>query len=161
MADKADVLLALFSEERSQARQSEDQRATLSNIILVIVGAGLAFVTDRGLGASALAVSVPMALIGVYGAIATGKYFERWYRHWMRSYAYQAQLFQLYPDIDARLSQYSHEQTRHRKDVYESEAEERFPRLSRLRLYRMWIALHCAIAGGGLVLTLLILPHVV
>ena len=47
MADKTDVLLQLYAEERAQARQSETQRATLTNIVIVIVGASLAFISDQ------------------------------------------------------------------------------------------------------------------
>ena len=50
MADESDVLLQLYAEERTQARQMEDQRAALTNIIILVVGAGLALVTSRGIG---------------------------------------------------------------------------------------------------------------
>jgi hypothetical protein len=157
MADKTDVLLQLYTEERAQARQSEDQRATLTNIIIVIVGAGLAFISDQKLADEALALSVPMMVIGVFGAVVSAKYFERWYRHWTRAYAYRAQLFDLYPDIDVQLGSYSHEPTRKRTDVYEREADDRFKRSSKWRLYSLWIGFHCAIIVGGGLLTVLIL----
>jgi hypothetical protein len=53
----------------------EDQRATLTNIVILVVGAGLAFVTNEGLGLVTLAVSIPMVGIGPYGAVTTAKYF--------------------------------------------------------------------------------------
>jgi hypothetical protein len=97
MADKADILTTLYTEERVQARQAEDQRATLTNIIIIVVGAGLAFITNNDIGRLTLAVSIPMTIIGLYGAVSTAKYFERWFRHWNHAYAYQAQLFDLHP----------------------------------------------------------------
>jgi hypothetical protein len=156
MADKTDILVTLFIEERAQARQSEDQRATLTNIIIIVVGAGLAFITTRGIGQSTLAVSVPMIVIGLYGAVATAKYFERWFRHWNRAYAYRNQLFDLFPEIRAKLSTYELEPTQGRKYHYEREIDKRFPRLSTLKVYRLWIGFHCAVAVGGALLTLLI-----
>jgi hypothetical protein len=107
MADEVEVLLHLFEEEREQARQSENQRATLSNIVILVVGAGLAFVTNRGFGKSTLAISIPMIVLGLYGALATAKFFERWYRHWRRAYAYREQLFERFPDIDSKLREYN------------------------------------------------------
>jgi hypothetical protein len=49
LADRVEVLLQLHSEERLEARQVEDQRATLTNIIIVALGAGLALVADQAL----------------------------------------------------------------------------------------------------------------
>lgn len=156
MADKTDVLLQLYAEERAQARQSENQRATLTNIIIVVVGAGLAFISNQNLGKEALALSTAMIVMGLFGAVASGKYFERWYRHWVRAYAYRAQLFQLYPNIDVQLRNYAHEPTKARKDVYEQEADSRYPRLHNLKLYRLWVGFHCLVIVGGALLTFLI-----
>jgi hypothetical protein len=156
MADKADILTTLYTEERVQARQAEDQRATLTNIIIIVVGAGLAFITNNDIGRLTLAVSIPMTIIGLYGAVSTAKYFERWFRHWNRAYAYQAQLFDLHPDINEKLGTYELELVRSRRYPYEREINERFPRLSALKLYRLWIGFHCAVAVGGVLLTLLV-----
>lgn len=157
MADEVDVLLHLFEEEREQARQSENQRATLSNIIILVVGAGLAFVTNRGFGKSTLAISIPMVVLGLYGALATAKFFERWYRHWRRAYAYREQLFEKFPDIDSKLRDYDDRATKDRGYKFEEAAEKRFPRLSRVKVNRLWVGLHVAIAVGGTVLSVVIL----
>ena len=158
MADRADVLLHLYSEERAEARQSEDQRATLTNLILVVVAAGLAFVTSRqGDNEAALIVSLAILALGIYGAVATAKYFERWLRHWRRSYAFQVQLFELYPEIDASLASFHYAPLRLRTDPYEQEIERRFPRLSKVKLYRLWIAFHCAVAIAGAIMAAIFL----
>jgi hypothetical protein len=161
VADKTDVLLQLFAEERAQARQSEDQRATLTNIILIVVGASLAFVSQRGLDQPALIVSIPIIAIGIFGALTNGKYFERWLRHWRRAYAYEAQLFELHPEIQAKRGRYSSCGQSNKKDAYESEVDARFPRLSRMKLWRMWINFHWGVALLGIVLTLAILATIV
>jgi len=60
MADKTDVVLQLFAEERAQVRQSETQRATLTNIVIIVVGESLAFISDRKLRTDALPLRVPL-----------------------------------------------------------------------------------------------------
>jgi hypothetical protein len=152
MADPTDVLLHLYQEERTQARHTEEQRATLTNIVLIVVAAALAYVTSRTDDVAALIVSVGVMLLGLYGAVATGKYFERWMRHWRRAYAYQTQLLDLYSSIDSALATFSYKPLADRTDPYEMEVEERFPHLSSLKLYRLWISFHCAVALAGAVM---------
>lgn len=157
MDGQISVLLALYNEERTQARHTESQRATLTNIILIVVGAGLAFVSDQELHKSSLVITIPIIAIGTYGAVATAKYFERWLRHWRRAYGYQSQLFELYPDIAEGMSNYSFKHTAAVKDTYEAEVDRRFPRLSGVRLYRLWVGFHAGIVVIGVVLTAMVL----
>ena len=44
MADPTDILLEYWKDQRTQARNAESQRATLTNIVLLIVVATLGFV---------------------------------------------------------------------------------------------------------------------
>jgi hypothetical protein len=157
MADETDVLLQLYAEERAQARQSETQRATLTNIVIIVAGASIAFISDQKLGNDALTLSIGIFVLGVFGAIANAKYFERWYRHWARAYAYRARLLALYPVIDEGLRQYSNKRTYKRTDKYEAEADERFWFSRRVKLYLLWVGLNCLIALGGVLLTVIIL----
>ncbi|CAM5510365.1 MULTISPECIES: hypothetical protein [Streptomyces] len=48
MADKADILLQFWLEQGNQARQAEAQRATTTNIILLVVAEALGFAATRG-----------------------------------------------------------------------------------------------------------------
>jgi hypothetical protein len=178
MSEKTEVLLQLYAEERAQARQSEDQRAALTNIIIVLVGAGLAFMSQLKLEREALPLSIGMMVIGIFGALACAKYFERWYRHWSRAYAFRAQLFEMHPDIEPQLSTFSHSsdaaptkfarlvswilgrlsrKSPRAGDVYETQADARFPIAAKVKLYRLWVGFHCVIFLGGAVLTAVIL----
>ncbi len=49
MADTSDIMFKMIEEQRFQARQSEDQRATLTNYVVVIAAAILGFPVNRGL----------------------------------------------------------------------------------------------------------------
>jgi len=153
VADEKDVLLQLYSEERAQARQSEDQRATLTNLILLMSGGGLAFIAALPLRKSSLAISIDLIVLGVYGAITTRKYFERWLRHWHRSYALQSQLFLHYPSIPDRLLTFTHER---REDAYEKAIKKRFPYTSQLRVYNLWTGFHILLAIAGVIVSVII-----
>jgi hypothetical protein len=157
MADESDVLLQLYNEERTQARQMEDQRATLTNIVILVVGAGLAFVTNRGLELATLTVSIPMIGIGLYGVITTAKYFERWFRHWKRADGDRAHLFDMFPDIDSNLSERAGDLTRGSRGVFKGAMDRRFPTLSRLQIYRLWTGLFWAVAAAGAIITVMVL----
>ena len=102
-------------------------------------------------------LSIGILILGVFGAIANAKYFERWYRHWARAYGYRAQLLALYPDIDELLSEYSNKPTYARTDAYEAEADKRFWFSRRVKLYRLWVGLNWIMALGGVLLTVIIL----
>ncbi|MDJ0467051.1 hypothetical protein [Streptomyces sp. H27-C3] len=49
MADRVDVLIELWKDERQQALQAEGQRAALTDIVIVVVAAGLGFVSQKRL----------------------------------------------------------------------------------------------------------------
>ncbi|MER5228265.1 MULTISPECIES: hypothetical protein [Streptomyces] len=70
MAGKTDVLLAFWQEQRDFDRQIENQRVTLTSI--VIVSAGMGFLAQKRLRPPMLVVTVPMAALGIYGAMASG-----------------------------------------------------------------------------------------
>ncbi len=161
VADKTDLLLQLYAEERAQARQSEAQRATLTNIIIVIAGGGLAFISDQKLGDDALVLSVGIVIPGVFGAVANAKYYERWFRHWVRAYAYREQLVRRYPEIEVHRESFGRKPTYDRKYVYESEIDEKYrrSRLHKLPLNRLWVGLNLIVAVGGTVLTVIILTQ--
>jgi hypothetical protein len=159
MDERVNILLQLYSEERLQARQSEDQRATLTNIIIVALAAGLAIVADQQFDMAWLAVAISLILLGSFGAIATRKYFERWLRHWNRAYAYREQLFSLFPSIPTELALFTGRSVYGRNDRYESELDARFKFMKAVKLHILWVSFHIIVAlvGIGLLLVLVFL----
>ncbi|MFI0220386.1 hypothetical protein [Streptomyces lydicus] len=101
MADSSDVLRALIKEQRDQIRQIESQRATLSNIITVIVGAGLGLIAERSLTTPALAITLPMTCLGAYGVLACLKYRDRSKLHGSQAHQLRSKLADLHPDLDS------------------------------------------------------------
>ncbi|MEV6506780.1 hypothetical protein OG194_21285 [Streptomyces sp. NBC_01288] len=144
MADSSDVLLELWKDQRDQMRQLENQRATLTNIVILVVAAGLGFIAQSGLGPTMLAVTLPMMLLGSYGALACMKYRERQALHDAQALSLRKKLGDLHPSlsIDAGWA-----------DTYQRQ-QLRFPKLFRLRLYALWVALHLGVAAAGGVLSI-------
>ncbi|MEV6734444.1 hypothetical protein [Streptomyces sp. NPDC051364] len=143
MADGIDVLLELWKDHRAADRQVESQRATLTNIIIVLMGAGLGFLAQKGLQTSMLVVTLPMLGLGLYGTLACLKFHERSAFHVGQAKGLRRKIASKFPDlsIETGLTETSRTQ------------RARFPRLRSLRSYTVWVALHCAIAVTGAALS--------
>ena len=151
--DLKDVLLAFMHEYYSRLQQYEKQRSTVSNLLVIIAAAILAFVTfDKALTIADLPLTVLLFVIGLFGAAFCAKYYERSARYFDRLKAIREEL-------DSKLFD-SHLLTRLR-DEAEQKHEADFPRLyggkfSWVKIYRLWIIFHLFIALLGLILTVLI-----
>jgi hypothetical protein len=147
VADKSGALLAYWTEHRQQLRQSEDQRAVLTNYVLVIASALTGLMAQQKLALDTLPVAILMLFLGAYGAITVAKYHERAEYHLTQARALTKTLADLgaLPE-DTRLL-----------DEYRRGHYDKYPRLSRIRLHLLWTGLHSAIAMGGLVLVIVIL----
>lgn len=150
MAADSDVLLAYWQEQRTHARHTEDQRATLTNLILIISAATLGFLSQWGWTLRSLSITVPLIFLGLYGAVASEKLYERNLHHHRQAGAFSRLLSETTgaPDHDEAL-----------QDVRRDFAAEH-PVMHRLRLYMLWITLHVMIALLGVVLSIaLIVTH--
>jgi hypothetical protein len=147
LADQSGAVLAYWSEHRQQLRQSENQRAVLTNCVLVIASALTGFIAQQKLALDTLPVAILMVVLGAYGAITVAKYHERAEYHLTQARALTKTLTDLgaLPDETALL------------DEYRGQHYGKYPLLHRIRLHLLWTGLHTAIAIGGLVLTFVIL----
>lgn len=150
MAESADVVLAYWAEQRQQLRQSEAQRAVLTNYILLIATAVSGFVVQQNFKPSSAALSVLIIVAGVYGAITVAKYHERAEYHLFQARALTRVLVDLGALGDHSAVLEAVRQTHRLK----------YPKMSRLRLNKLWTALHLAIAAYGIVLTILTLARI-
>jgi hypothetical protein len=143
-----DAVLAHWGEQREQLRQSENQRATLTNYVLVVASAISGLIVQQKFTGGTLALSALIVAIGLYGAVSAAKYHERAEYHLSQARA----LTQVLEDMgalgdDARLQE--HRQAHYRK----------YPRLHQVRLHWLWTGLHLAISGYGVILTVIILTR--
>jgi uncharacterized membrane protein YbhN (UPF0104 family) len=141
--------LAYWSEHRDQLRQSETQRALLTNYLLVIAAALSALIVQQKFAAFTLPLSALITAVGLYGALATAKYHERAEYHLRQARALTQVLKDLgaLADDDAVLDQFRAEHYR------------RFPRLRKVRLHQLWTGLHLGIAAYGLALIVITLSQ--
>jgi uncharacterized membrane protein YdbT with pleckstrin-like domain len=77
MPEPENAVLAYWSEHRSQLRQSESQRAILTNYVLAIAAAISGLGIQQHYRTQTLPLSIMVVLIGLYGALAAAKYHER------------------------------------------------------------------------------------
>lgn len=145
MTASEDAVLAYWNENRAQFRQSESQRAVLTNFVLVIVAAISGLVVQQHFRLLTLPLSILVVLIGLYGALAAAKYHERANYHLSQARALTKVLVKSgdLPDNDAVLSQ---ARIKH---------YQQYPRLSRLRLHWLWTGLHLGVAAYGVVLIII------
>lgn len=145
MTAPENAVLAYWSEHRSQLRQSESQRAVLTNYVLAIAAAVSGFVVQQHFRTQTLPLSVLVVLTGLYGALAAAKYHERANYHLSQARALTEVLVQ-----SGDLTNNDVIMDRFRSDHYQ-----KYPRLSRIRLHWLWTGLSLGVAAYGLVLIIL------
>jgi type IV secretory pathway TrbF-like protein len=139
MSEPAETVLAYWNEHRQQMRQSENQRAALTNYILVIVAALSGFIVQQGLRTGTVPLSALIVVIGLYGAVTSAKYHERADYHLSQARA----LTELLTDLGALPDN---------KAVVDGVREAhrvKYRVLNRIRLHGLWTGLHVGIALYG------------
>jgi len=149
MTDDSEVLFKFFDEDWRQVRQSEDQRTAFTNITLLIASAVFGFLTQYGLTRNMLPLTVLLIALGLFGAVASQKLYERSKLHMELAWTWQKRLSELHPDI----------QFERLKAEAEKTQRKRFPRLFRLHLHLVWIALQLSFAVAGIILTIIVASH--
>ncbi len=139
--------LAFWNEHRQQLRQSEDQRATLTNFMLVLITALSGVIIQQKFALRTLPLCVLIVCIGVYGAAVTAKYHERAEYHLTQARALARVL-----QAEGALADNRQLLAQARDEHYR-----KYPRLHRIRLHLLWTGLHVAIAVFGVALALITL----
>lgn len=142
MSEPAETVLAYWNEHRQQLRQSENQRAVLTNYILVIVAALSGFIVQQELRAGTVPLSCLIVAIGAYGAVTVAKYHERADYHLSQARALTRVLTDLgaLPDNQVAL------------DAAREAHYREYRLLHRIRLHGLWTGLHLGIALYGVAL---------
>jgi hypothetical protein len=147
MADETDILLNFCEEEWIQARQSEDQRAIITNIVLVIASASLGLLSQKGLVTELLPVTIFLIILGVYGALTSQKYYERHQFHIERARGWRKRLEELHPKS----------QINKVREEANAKHSKKFKRLEKIHLHTLWLFLHMTIALMGIALSIIII----
>ena len=148
MADSSDVLWNLYQEHCTWERHHEEQRASVTNILVAVAAGVLSIITlNNGLTRSDLPLTLFLMMQGLFGALFVAKQYERFARHQRLAGIYRQALDTCFPESQIITL----------REVAESEQVKRFATLYNLRLHYLWTGLHLLIALFGLVLTWLAL----
>ena len=147
MTDDTEVLLAFVHENWEEMRHVENQRSTLTNIIVIIASLVVGLISQVGLNQGSILLTILLTILGTYGAVVTAKLYER---HQFS----QKRLDFWYPRIDEL---HSDSQLLSLRQMADDAHSQEFQRLAKMRVHHWWIALHSAIALLGLALTIYVL----
>lgn len=141
--NKKDILLCFYKEHLAQARQQESQRATMTNLILIIGAAVIGLITlDKSINNADLLLSIFLTFLGLYGAVFSAKLYERFRLHYERSRNTRFKIEELYPETTISIPK------------ADEKTKENYPILFRLRLFWLWMILPYFIFLLGIILTL-------
>jgi hypothetical protein len=145
MKDKTDFLWGMYQEHTTQGRHHEVQRATLTNIIIIVAGGILAFVANNGVTRDKWVLAAFLIVIGLFGAFFSAKQYERFRFHVVAAGKYRKELER---SIENSL-------TGIRESALARHKSEFLPLIVKLRLHYFWIGLHILIASLGIVLLII------
>jgi len=143
----ADILLRMWQEQRDQARQSENQRALITTLVVAVAAAALTVVRIDGQRPVMLWLTVPVILVGGFGMVVSQKYYERHQMHMTEAQALRRQMNDLFPHLGLE-DTWASSRASHRQ---------RYPLMYRIRLHQLWAAIPLAVAVAGVVTSILIL----
>jgi hypothetical protein len=148
MTDKYDLLWNIYQEHCNWERHHENQRSSVTNILIAVAAGVLGIIAlDGKLAPTDLPLTIFLIIQGVFGSIFVAKQYERFARHQRLANKYRQELNDGY--LDAKIVQ-----LRKEGDL---EQERQYKYLSKLRLHQLWVYLHLSFAIFGLVLTIIII----
>ena len=141
---EVDVLLRYCEEQWNHIRHLENQRATFTNLVLVIAVGVIGFITQKGISIAILPLTIALMVLGLYGAFASYKFYERYKLHKALEDVWLDEVDRLLPKAKLKkLGQQAGEQHK-----------QRFRITSRVHVHTVWITFNILIALAGTLLTL-------
>lgn len=142
----SDILVQLYTDYWAQIRHLEDQRVAITNFILVVVSILVGFITQSSLTVTALPMTVFLAVLGIYGMLATLKLSERLRLHLAIASAWRKRIDELNPDAHIlSLRQEVLEQHQQKSGI-----------LFNLHVHVIWVTLHFLVFLAGTIISFLI-----
>ena len=146
MADDTDVLIKHCDEAEQEMRHIENQRATITNMSILISSVIIGYIAQQKLDIALIPVSTLMIFLGIYGMIFTSKLYERHQFAQNRIDHWTKQIDKLQPKSNLLKL----------RDIADKEHAAQFPRMSKVRLNCLWMILHTFIMLVGIGITALI-----
>jgi hypothetical protein len=130
------------------ARQAEDQRVSMTNFLVTIAAAILAFIVQRGFGAETLLLSLFVSLLGLFGLLSSVKFTQHYHRHYTEAKFIRQRLNELCPEGMIENISYRAAESN----------QKHYPTLGRkIRIVILWTFLHGSIFVIGIGCMILIL----
>ena len=146
--EKEFLLLELYKENWLQVRHHEQQRSSVSNIIIIINAGIIGLITfDKVILFNDLALTFLVFILGLFGCIFVLKQHERSMWHIRRARQYRLHLESVYDDLPIKQL----------NSTADSKHKNKMPIMFNVRLYIFWSGLHFIILCIGLILCLFIL----
>jgi hypothetical protein len=142
------ALWNMCQENYTQGRHHETQRSAVSSAMIAIATGIIGLVTfDRRLSFTDLPLTLLLTVLGLFGLGFSLKQYERWRLHMERAKKYRNKLDELLADHPLKA-------LKRQADLAHNQ---KFKRMSKIRLHWLWGTLNLFIAGLGLILTILAL----
>jgi hypothetical protein len=143
MDDTVELQWRYLKDNLDHSRHHETLRATATNIVVAVAGAGFSVVGyDKGVSASDVPLLVFLVVLGVFGAVFSAKQTERASLHYARA-----------RELRDAIDESPHApRFKELKKIADDKNDARFPHLSRLELRRFWLLLHLSVSAIALVL---------
>ena len=140
MNDK-DVLLEMFKHYMNQGLYHQSQRATMANILLILSGATIGFITvDEKLKGPDVFPALFLIVLGLFGILWSIKYHERYHYYLQRARGYRDELNRsLTTNLDMKAI----------NATADNATERKYGPIFRMRVWRLWAVLYLLIAGFG------------
>lgn len=143
MSDDSDVLLKFCEEQWTQARHTEEQRATVSNLILLVGSIIIGFISQQNMTLRLLPLTIFLIVLGLFGALITEKYYELFHYHHSKVHNWKQRIDELHPN--AHLVEL--------ENAAENWHAKYWPKLTKVRLHYLWLILNLFIVAIGVFLT--------
>jgi hypothetical protein len=144
MADSSGILWNFYQEHSAWERHHEEQRASVTNILLVVAAGVLSVITFDGISRADLPLTIFLIMQGLFGALFVAKQYERFARHQRLAGKYRQALDDRFPESQIITL----------RELADKEQEKEYRILfDKIRLNKLWVGLHLLIALFGVVLT--------
>jgi uncharacterized membrane protein YidH (DUF202 family) len=145
MPDKVEVLLDLYNEHCDWERHHENQRSSVTSILIAVAAGILGVVTFDG---HINIIDVPLTsfliILGCFGALFSAKQYNRFTQHQERANKIREALDTFMPDAKILKLRNDADEKSKKKNLI----------ISKMRLHHFWNTLHILIALIGAILTL-------
>lgn len=146
MATDTDILWGMYLEHCAEERHHEEQRATMTGVVLALAGAIVGLLAIKDLSPNSWPLSVFLVMLGLFGAMLSAKHYEKSRFHARASGHYRNQVEKRKPRTELRNIRFM---------AAAKHQDEKAP-LRQIRLHVLWTGIHVSVVILGILMTVYI-----